>query len=372
MDLASKTVRTIAQPNGVILDRRDQGYTDLAWLPDGRHLLVLYSRPRGDREQIGILGVAGDPFRTLTNDVNAYRQLAVSADGKTLATVLTDVDSTLGYYKQDGGKMIASTSLHISPTSFAWADEDHLSLIARNLGIYQLERATGAMQPLYTGDLTIGRYIAGCPDGHILFTAIPANEGEPRLFRMNADGGEITQLTTTGIVRAPSCAPDSRRAWFSLRDSADSLLVSLWSVPLQQGAPNKELEARAFSSFLLDPEGKLAALITVKDLQETVEVMDLGSHNILHRIPLNMGFSEGGTPLFFPGGKALVEGAVARTGNSLRYEPLDGSPAHLLIDPTHNTIVDFAWSPSGNKLGVLLLRKSSDVVLIKDVADKSP
>ncbi len=35
--------------------------------------------------------------------------------------------------------------------------------------------------------------------------------------------------------------------------------------------------------------------------------------------------------------------------------------------PTHHTIVDFSWSPSGDKLGVLQLRKSSDVVLIKDV-----
>ncbi len=39
-----------------------------------------------------------------------------------------------------------------------------------------------------------------------------------------------------------------------------------------------------------------------------------------------------------------------------------------MIDPTHSTITDFAWSPSGSKLGVLQLRKSSDVVLITDLA----
>jgi eukaryotic-like serine/threonine-protein kinase len=371
MDLASKKVQTIVPPNGVLLDRQDKGYSDVAWLPDGKHLLALYSTPHADREQIGIVGANGDAFRTLTNDVNAYSQLALSADGKILATVLTNVDSTLGYYKRDGGEMIASTPLRISPTGFAWADEDRILLIARNLGIYQLERATGAVQPLYTGDLHVGGFIAGCPDGHVLFTAIPSNEEESRLFRMNPDGGEMKQLTTTGNVRAPSCAADSQTAYFTLRDATDSLLISLWSVPLLEGTPRKEFEARAFSSFLLDREGKLAALVNVKDLKETVEVMDLGSHAIVHRMPLDVSYSEGGGPEFFPDGKALVEGALAGSGNilgrTLRYEPLDGSPPHFLIDPTHHTIVDFSWSPSGEKLGVLQLRKSSDLVLIKDV-----
>jgi hypothetical protein len=267
--------------------------------------------------------------------------------------------------------VLSSTPLHISPTGFTWADEDRIFMIVRNLGIYQLERATGAMQPLYTGELRVGGFIAGCPDGHVLFTAIPANEEEPRVFRMNPDGAEMKQLTTTGNARAPFCSADSQRAYFTLRDATDSLLISLWSVPMLEGPPHKELEARAFSSFLLDREGKLAAMVNVKDLKETVEIMDVSSRSIVHRMPLDVSYSEGGGPEFFPDGKALVEGALTGSGSvvghTLRYEPLDGSPTHFLIEPTHHTIVDFSWSPSGNKLGVLQLRRSSDVVLIKDV-----
>jgi len=43
LDRASKRVRTIAQPRGAAFDRKDQGYSNLAWLADGRHLLFLYS-----------------------------------------------------------------------------------------------------------------------------------------------------------------------------------------------------------------------------------------------------------------------------------------------------------------------------------------
>ena len=372
LDSASKRVRTIAQPRGIAFDRKDQGYSDLAWLADGRHLLLLYSKPHSDREQIGILDIAGKGFHTLTNDVNAYSELAITADGKTLATVLTNVDSSLAYYKGDGGKMISSTPLRITPTSLAWADEDRLLLITRGVGISQLERTAGTVQPIDTGDLDIGRYIDTCQDGHILFTAIPKDGGEPRLFRMNGDGSEITQLTDAGRVRDPFCTPDSQRAYFTIKDDADALLAAIWSVPLAGGTPRKEFEAHTSNNFLLTRDAKFVGLIVVHNLADTLEIEDLSSLRVVHRIPLDLSDSEGGSPLFSPDGKAIVEGAISHGGNTLRYEPIDGSPAHFMIDPTHNTITDFAWSPSGSKLGVLQLQKSSDVVLITDLAGKKP
>ena len=372
LDGASKRVRTLDQPTGAAFDRNDQGYSNLAWLADGRHLLLLYSKPHSDREQIGILDTAGNGFHTLTNDVNAYSQLAVTADGKALATVLTNVDSSLAYYEGEGGKMISSTPLRITPNSLAWADEDHLFVVTRGIGISQLERTTGSVQPIDTGDLDIGRYISACKDGHILFVAIPTNAEGPRLYRMNGDGSELTQLTSTGNVRAPFCAPDSQKAYFIIRDEADALLVALWSVPLAGGAPRKELEARTFSNLLLTRDAKFAGLVVVHNLADTLEVEDLSSRRVVHRLPLDLTYSEGAPPLFSPDGKAIVEGAISGGGNTLRYEPIDGSPAHFMIEPTHNTITDFAWSPSGSKLGVLQLRKSSDVVLITDLAGKKP
>jgi Tol biopolymer transport system component len=371
LNIASKKAVSFAQPSGIGFDRNDQGYSDLAWLPDGRHLLVLYSKPHSDREQIGIVGSSGGDFRTLTNDVNAYSQLAVSADGKTLATVLTNVDSSLAYYKGDGGAMISRTPLRITPDSLAWADEEHLFLITRGIGIGQLERTTGTLQPIDTGDLVIGRYIDTCRDGHVVFTAIPKGGGEPRLFRMNGDGGGLTQLTTKGIARAPFCTPDSKKVYFTLPDEVSNSMFSLWSVPLAGGTPQKELEVHGFRSFQLTRDVKFAEILLMQDLAGYIQILDLTSHQIVHRIPLDMS-SPHSTPLFSPDGKAIVERVTSQGGNGLRYQPIDGSPAHLLIEPTHDAITDFAWSPSGSKLGVLQLRKSSDVVLITDLTGKQP
>jgi eukaryotic-like serine/threonine-protein kinase len=369
-DIASKKTVTLAQPSGMIYDTNFDGDTDLAWLPDGKHLLVLYTKAHSDRGQIGIVGVPDGAFHTLTNDVNAYSQLAISLDGKTMATVLTNVDSSIAYYKGDGGAMISSTPLRITPTSLAWADEDHLWLITRGTGISKLERASGTLQPIDTGTLDIGAFINTCPDGHVLFIAIPKGAGESRLFRMDGDGSGITQLTTSGIARAPYCAPDSRTVYFTIRPAANIPVVALWSIPLSGGAPRKELESDSFGVIVLTRDTRTALSFFTKNLLYVLQFLDVSTHQVLRQLPWDTSAMLQGSPGFAPDGKAAVVTVVSQGSNTLEYQPIDGSPTHPLTQPTHEAQTGFAWSPSASKLAVLQSRRSSDVVLITDLTGK--
>ncbi len=372
-DIASKKTLTLAQPSGMIYDTNFDGYTNLAWLPDGRHLLVLYTKAHSDRGQIGIVGVPDGAFHTLTNDVNAYSQLAIALDGKTMATVLTNVDSSIAYYKGDGGAMISSTPLRITPTSLAWADEDHLWLITRGTGISKLERASGTLQPIDTGTLDIGAFINTCPDGHVLFIAIPKGAGESRLFRMDGDGSAITQLTTSGIARGPYCAPDSQTVYFTIRPKENIPVVALWSVPLSGGAPRKELESDSFGAIVLTRDTKSALSFFNKSLLYVLQIWDVPNRQVLRQLPWDTSAMLQGTfPGFTPDGKAAVVTVVSKGSNALEYQPIDGSPTHLLTEPTHEMQTGFAWSPSASKLAVLQSRRSSDVVLITDLTGKQP
>ena len=85
-----------------------------------------------------------------------------------------------------------------------------------------------------------------------------------------------------------------------------------------------------------------------------------------------MNLSAIGMVLFSPDGKALVRKIVSNGSYVLQSQPIDGSATHLLIGPTHDDLNAFQWSPSGNLLAVLQLRKSSDVVLITDLTGKQP
>ncbi len=366
-DIESKARSSIAQPEGAVYDPTRSG-TDLAWLPDGKHLVALYYKGHTDRGQIGIVGLAAGDLHPLTNDVNAYSKLAVSADGKTLATVLTNQDSSLAYYKGDGGTMISSTPLRISPTLLAWIDEDHLVLAAGGAGISKVERASGTVQPIDTGDIDTGIFVNTCPNGVILFTGIPKGGGETRLFRMNSDGSGITQLTGSGIARIPFCSPDSQTAYFNLRDrAAGSASITFWSVPLSGGDARQELNALSkATAFVLSSDAKLALVVNQPDLdRDTGSIVDVKTGQVLHQLSLDL--TALGMMSFSGDGKGVVRNVTLNGGNALQFMPIDGSPTHLLIPPTHEELSAFRWSPSGKLLAVLQLRKSSDVVLIKDL-----
>ena len=369
--LDSKTKFSIGQPEGSQFDPARSG-SDLAWLPDGKHLVVLYYKAHADRGQIGIVGLSTGDFHSVTNDVNAYRELAVSADGKTLATVLTNQDSSLAYYKGDGGAMISSTPLRIAPQSLAWADEDHILLITRNTGLSKVQRVTGTVQPIDIGDIDAGIYIDTCPNGVVLFTGIPKGGAQTRLFRMNGDGSGITQLTTTGIARAPYCSPDSQKAYLTIRDQVQGTSPStFWSVPLSGGAPHQELHGISnVNGFIVSPDARFVATGTLQEQSFTVQIVNIDTQQAVHQMQMNL--SAIGMVLFSPDGKALVRKIVSNGSYVLQSQPIDGSATHLLIGPTHDDLNAFQWSPSGNLLAVLQLRKSSDVVLITDLTGKQP
>jgi Tol biopolymer transport system component len=90
-----------------------------------------------------------------------------------------------------------------------------------------------------------------------------------------------------------------------------------------------------------------------------------------HQLPWNLSDLQGFFwPSFSPDGKALVGSVISKGSYMLQYQPIGGSPTHLMTDPSHDSQTAFAWSPSGSKLGVLRLRRSSDVVLITDLGGK--
>lgn len=244
-------------------------------------------------------------------------------------------------------------------------------LITHGVGISKLERATGNLQPIETGDLDIGFYINTCPDGHVLFIAIPKGEGESRLFRMEADGTGITQLTTTGIARTPFCTLDSQKVYFTIRPKTNVPEVSLWSIPLAGGPPQKELDAPAFGSLVFSRDAKLAISLFNVNLKYYMQLWDISTRQMVKQLPWNVSNLTGGLPpVFAPDGKAIVLSVSSQGSTALQYEPVDGSPPHLISEPTHEIQTAVAWSPSGSKMGVLQLRRSSDVVLITDLVNQ--
>ena len=364
-DLSSKKLTTVAAPPDILFQNSTDGYTNLVWTPDGRHLLVFYLKPHTDRSQIGIVTTPSGEFHPVTNDVNAYSQLALSADGRTLATVLTNIDSSISYYKGDGGAPLSTTPLRITPYSIAWASEDRVLFIVPDIAIGSIDRATGRVQTFNTGEIDLGNYIAACPDGHVLFTGFPKGGGEARVFRMDGDGGAIAQLTTVGVARHPFCSPDSQQVYFSLREGGYA--ASLWAVPLAGGTPKQVLPSNNGPSYIASSDGRLAGYPAAIPGTTHFEFrsVDLSSHQVISVVPLNVS-DRSGTFEYSPDNRAVAYSIFQNGGRTILYQPLDGSVPHMLIDPVPEIIWSLRWSPSGKQLAITKQSSSSDVVLITD------
>ncbi len=135
-DIASKKLTKVATSPDISFG----GLSNLAWTPDGRHLLAFYLRPHSDHAQIGIVTLPSGDFHPVTNDVSSYSELALSADGRTLATVLTNIDSSVAWHKPEGGVPLSTTPLRITPQNIAWANEDRLLFSVPRIDIGWIDR----------------------------------------------------------------------------------------------------------------------------------------------------------------------------------------------------------------------------------------
>jgi eukaryotic-like serine/threonine-protein kinase len=365
IEISSKRLTTVAPPAGISWVDPGIAFTTLAWMPDNIHLLTLYYKQHSDRAQIGVITAPSGEFHSVTNDVNSYSALALSGNGRTLATVLTNVDSNIAVYGPDRGEPISTLPLRITPNAIAWATEDRLLYIVRGLSMGTIDRGTGSVQSFDTGEITPGDFVVSCTDGHILFTGFPKGGSEPRLFRMKADGGEIAQLTSSGFARSPSCSADSQKAYFSVGSDVN---ISLWSVPISGGTPKQLVFPVNYVDAAVSHDGTQAALFALRQEKLCAIITDLGSGRM--QAPFFLDQSLVDLSRFSPDGRAIVSDALRSGGITLLYQPLDGSAPYALVNPSPETINDFAWSPSGKQLAVARLKTSSDVVLIIDQAGK--
>src|SRR5277367_5483704 len=89
---AQGTVRTIELASGQnqpLATLTDKVASSIAWMPDGRGLMLVYTdRSTGfQRSQIGFLSFPEAQFQALTNDTSGYQTLSISADGKSIAAM---------------------------------------------------------------------------------------------------------------------------------------------------------------------------------------------------------------------------------------------------------------------------------------------
>ena len=346
----------------------------LAWLPEADGLLVAGSIP-GDTagRQIWDLSIDEGTLQRITNDLNDYVALSISADGKVLATVLKQSVGHLYVAPADEPNSIGQLT-HGSRERVGSVDVDGSSIVFQRTpdgqiwelwtcdhdgnNLRRLNTDGSEVVPRASGVSTIG--------GEILFTAM-GPDNLPQIWRIDDNRNPPLQITATEKgAYGPSLAPDG--TWFLYILEGNIGLGSLgsagvWRQPAGGGDPVL-LDANA-SSAAISPDGENVAVITPHPDDHGV------LFDFFEVIP-----AEGGAPVISIGRKRAVGLRWRPDGRALTYvnsvdqqvwlQPLDGGQPEQLTHFDHGRALSHAWSPDGKWLFLVREETTRDAVLIRN------
>jgi serine/threonine protein kinase/dipeptidyl aminopeptidase/acylaminoacyl peptidase len=338
-----------------------------AWLPSGKALAVIFSNLdlQFRRNQIGLISYREGRFWAITADTNDYNALSVSSDGSTIATIMRRSEREL--YVSPGekpdysdAKRIPSDELHYA---VAWTRNG--KLLAEKDSTVEVMGLDG--KATYTLSL-LGGEAYGCTDGHTVLSGGDLKTVARTIWRSEADGTGMRQLSHGKDDEYPMCSPDAKWVFY-----VDTTTRALKKMPIDGGpaqpVTSSIVEIQALYDFAPDGRSLVMGTYDFKVQRPTFSLLSADSGQILRTFEYDP--RHRGQLRFTPDGKAIVYPIREKGVDNLWLQPLDGRPGRQLTSFDSLKIYSYQWSPDGKRLALVRGDSPSDVVLIQDVQRKN-
>lgn len=333
------------------------------WAPDGSGLLFDAYRAEKQRRQILYLPYPGGEPRPTTTGLEQCSRISVTADLKTMLCSQQDRISDI-WLAPDGDTSRArklTTGMSIS-----WAPDGRI--------VYESDFDGNGDLWIMNQDGTGGKKLTSgpgsnhaprvTPDGrYILFTSV--RTGVPQIWRMEIDGSNPVQLTSSGNAMMSDISPDGRWAFYKS--------AGIWKVPVAGGEPVALPTGYNPQYPSVAPDGKLIAYY-YREKQPS------------GRFKIAVTPSSGGQPAWTfdpPGedfwtfdirwttdGKALLYEVDHNGVSNIWVKPLNGGPPKQLTNFQSDAILAFDLSRDGKHLICTRGGWTFDLVLVRDVSDR--
>lgn len=344
---------------------------DVAWLADGTGLIINGRDEASGSEpgmQVWRVPLNGGEARRITNDLNNYTSISLSADGSTLITVQLELTSGLWIApaenpsaaaqvtagtldRQDGyyGLSVAPDGrlIYVSDRS---GKRDLWSINADGTGLRQLTDGSHRdFAPVVSPD---GRYI--------VFQSCRVDAISDRnIWRVDADGRNPTQLTNGTYDSEPAISPDGEWVIYVTQDGH---VPKLRRVPIGGGQPvaltDEFSQHPAFS-----PDGKMLVYYRMNQKQRDqrhLVFIPANGGDAIKTLPAPKNW--GSIMRWAPGGGSLWY--RDNTLTSIWQLPLDGTPPSELIKLRNQTLSTFDFSQDGRRIVYSSGPRLGDVLLI--------
>lgn len=340
------------------------------WLHDGNGLIVAASEQAAgstDSSQIWFLPREGGEVRRVTNDLNNYSGVSLTADSGRLVTVQVETVSNVWLIPNgEAGRAVAVTQgvgKRDGKDGVVWTPDGKIVYVSKASGNSDIwiMNADGTGQSQLTSSAGINTNPSVSPDGRfIVFTS--TRDGAAHIWRMDVDGANAKQLTSGSGENHAQLSPDGKWVVYTLFAGKPTL----WRVSIEGGAP-QSISDRTFSEPVLSPDGKMIAA-TYWDEQsnsaDEVAVLPFESGDMTKSF--NVPHSAWGSLRWTPDGNALTYVITGGGVSNLWNQPVAGGAPKQLTDFKADQIFSFDWSRDGKQLVASRGVETNDVVLISN------
>jgi len=334
----------------------DWGFVSgLAWRPRGEGLVMTaLTKDITSTQQVWDLSYPGAAARPITNDLNQYRGVMVSGDGRTVAAIrgarLTNLWVTGADGKSRPRAMTFQSSSENSVGGYEPAGNDAVVFQARDDVYGRLWTVGDDGADLRA--ITSGPFHAlmphWLPDGSMLFAQI----GEDRhhhLWRLDSGGGDPRRLTDGSGEIPLAVSPDGKVTLFRRHDAPREL----WAIPTAGGEARRLLQDYDFWATF-SPDGNLIAYGSNRDVQglsrthTVIAPASGGEPQAVLLLPTNAV-----NLAWAPGGNALTYIVDAKGVHNVMRQPIAGGPPEPITHYTEGRIQVHHWSPDGQRLLII-------------------
>jgi eukaryotic-like serine/threonine-protein kinase len=336
------------------------------WMPNGQGLIIpsMDLTSGGTQNQLGYMTYPGGEYRALTHDTNNYRNPSLSADGKTLVASQTKVTTDLGIAPAAFPAQLKAVPLSSHEDLWRWNWGANGKLILPQAGQIKLVGASGEETTLLNDTNYISDQTRACGDGrYIVFRRVNrAGTAAVNLWRMDANGSNVTQLTPGQNDREPVCTRDGK--WVYYTDQTDHQTVK--RVPIDGGAP-QTIVNESVGQFDLSADGKWIASNQVNEAD--------------HKLKIRLDPTAGGKPtyadadsrmvsppLFGPDGKSIVYVVREKGVDNLWSQALDGTNRKQLTTFDKDLIFRYEYSQDGKQIAIERGNIEADAFLLRDTS----
>jgi eukaryotic-like serine/threonine-protein kinase len=377
-------ISLVSVADGAIEPLGTSRWTDVGrvgWLADGSGLVASCEDENSVVSQYYLFSYPDGEPRRITNDLNDYHDLSLTADSATLATVKEERAVNI-WVAPDGEaskirQLTRGSEKYEGNSGVHWTPDGRIvfEMTANgpsNIWIMNGD-GTGRKQLTAASGKDDNESPAVSPDGrYIVYLSYRSGK---ELWRMNIDGSNPINLTMVGgggvhnLSAPPSFSPDGSWVIYQSRGIGKN---GIWKIPIDGGEP-VQISDRDTSQPVVSPDGKLIACFYREEnapYKVAIIPFEGGSPTKFFDIPIAVGSSPGlglrQILRWMPDSRDIAYMDIKNGVSNIWAQPIDGGEPRQLTNFTSGEIFWFDLARDGKPSLFSRGEIKKDVVLISN------